>query len=521
MAFAQTIGFNLNFSTYFGGSSWENIRGVATDPQGYIYITGGTNSADYPTTFGPAHQGPSCTVQPCTCIVALPNNTCSDIFVTKLTPDGKTIVWSRLIGTTGHDRAYGVKYDNTGYLLIYGRMAPGYTMTAGVVQPSFGGWGIAGQAGYGPQNGFIGKINPNNGNIIWISYLGSAALVRDANVDELGNVYAVTGYEPQFGSPWRPDQQFPVAFANAYRKTPYGSADSVVFKINPSGTQILWGTYFGGTGWDESPQSIGVHLTSKNVYISGQTQSTDLPNTSSVFSQGRSAHGGWDYFVAKFSSDGSSLFWTAYLGGSGNELHNTQNLVIEQSTGNVYVSPFTSSANYPTTAGAFQRTFGGASGDVAISKISSDGATLLASTFVGGNSNDNSDGLILNSANQRIYFTGNTGSTNFPVTANAYQSTFKGGNNEGDGFLAVLSDDLSHMLYSTYLGGTSADACRGATVDINNNFLCGGLSFSTNFPVLNAIQPSSVSAPKGILVKFTPSSADTTPPSPPTGITIN
>jgi len=510
--------FNLSFSTYIGGTLWENIRSVTTDPQGYIYITGGTNSSNYPTTFGPSHQSP-----PGTCINS--SGSCSDIFVTKLTPDGKQIVWSRLIGTNGHDRAYGIKYDATGYLLLHGRMSNGYTMTSGVIQPTFGGWGIIGVDGYGPQNGFIGKLDPSNGNIIWISYIGSASLVRDANVDELGNVYVVTGYEPSLGSPWRPDQQYPAAFANAYRKTPYsgGVSDSVIFKINPNGTQILWGTYFGGSGSEDAAQSIGVHRATKNVYISGQTQSTDLPGTANVFSQGKNNHGGVEYFVAKFSSDGSSLFWSAYLGGSGNENHNSQNLVVDQSTGDVYVSPFTGSANYPTTSGAFQTAFGGGYGDVAISKISSDGTTLLASTFVGGSSNDNSDGLILDSANHRIYFTGNTGSTNFPLTANAYQSTNKGGSMEGDAFVSVMSDDLSQLLYSTYLGGSDNDSCRGSTVDASGNFLCGGMSYSTNFPILNAFQSSKAGDVDNILVKFIPSApaSDTQAPSIPANLTAS
>jgi len=499
--------FNLNFSTYIGGTLWENIRGITTDPQGYIYITGGTNSPTFPTTFGPSHQSP-----PGNCIN--PGGQCSDIFVTKLTPNGQQIVWSRLLGTNGHDRAYGIKYDTTGYLLLHGRMSNGYTMTSGVVQTAFGGWGIAGVDGYGPQNGFIGKLDPNNGNIVWISYIGSASLVRDATIDELGNVYVVTGYEPSLGSPWRPDQQYPAAFANAYRKTPYSGnvSDSVVFKISANGIQILWGTYFGGSNWDESAQSIGVHRTSKNIYICGQTQSTDLPGTANVFSQGRNYHGGRDYFVAKFSSDGSSLLWSAYLGGSGDEFHNSQNLVVEQSTGNVYVSPFTTSANYPTTSGAFQTTIGGGYGDVAISKISSDGTTLMASTFVGGNSNDNSDGLVLDSVNHRIYFTGNTGSTNFPVTSNAYQSTNTGGSNEGDGFLGILSDDLTQLLYSTYLGGSGDDGFRAAFVNTNGDFLCGGMSNSDNWPVLNAIQSSRAGDVDNILVKFSPAITDIIPP---------
>lgn len=103
----------LLFSTYIGGTAWENLRGLTTDSQGYIYVTGGTNSADYPSTMSLPHQGPDHTLWPKGGCVQSRNGgwPCCDIFVTKLTPDGKSIVWSRLIGTSGHDRAYGVKWD--------------------------------------------------------------------------------------------------------------------------------------------------------------------------------------------------------------------------------------------------------------------------------------------------------------------------------------------------------------------------------------------------------------------------
>ena len=505
----STVKATLVFSTYIGGTAWENLRGIATDPQGYIYITGGTNSADYPTTMGPPHQGPDHTLWPKGGCLQSRNGSwpCCEIFVTKLTPDGKNIVWSRLIGTTGHDRAYGVKWDPTGYLLIWGRMGMGYKMTPGVFQPTFGGHDDNRRSGYGYQNGFIGKLNPSDGSIYWISYCGSEMLVRNADVDEVGNVYAVTGYKGNH-SPWAPHTArcpWHTAFRNAYQKTPPGGLfDSVVMKIKSDGTQVLWASYFGGTDWDEPPQSIGIHTSTREVYICGQTKSKDLPGTSNVFTRGRKFNGGnWDFFVAKFSSDGSVLRWAAYLGGSSDEFLNTQNLIIEQSTGNVYVFPWTGSTDYPVTTGSFQSKFQGGNGDAAISKISSDGTTLMASTYLGGSSNDNGDGIVLDNMGN-VYVSGETQSSNFPVTSGAFQSNLVSGSKSA--FATIISSDLSHIIYSTYLGGSIPPGCqtgsRATAIDPWNNLIIGGCSNCDNLPTRNAIQPSRAGHFDATIAKF-------------------
>jgi len=474
-----------SFATYIGGTEWENIRGVTVDRQGYIYITGGTNSADYPRTFGPAHQSGTRG----TCVAV----SCSDIFVTKFAADGQSIVWSRLIGTAGHDRAYGIKYHEVGgvgYLLVYGRMGRNYTMTPGVLQTQFKGPDY-GSGGYGYQNGFVGKLNPSTGDIIWISYVGTDTLVRNADVDEIGNVYIITGYAP-VGSTAEPSPCAPSVsgclpwynkFGGSAYPNPMGDRDAVILKVSGDGTSVIWATYYGGTGSEDPAGGISVDRSTKEVIIMMQSNSTGLA-TSGIFSQGASYHGGiTDFLIAKFNSTGKSRLWSGYLGGSAAEPYGCKNIMVEQATGNVIIAAPTRSSNFPTTSGAYQTTPGGGGGNSFVSKISADGKTLIGSTYISGNSTmSNVEGFDLNSRGEVVIGFGLEATSNFPLTADAFQSAFQGTRN---GAIAVLSNNLTRLIYSTYYGNGN-DEFRALAVDVNDNIIAAGHSTAGSFPTYRA-----------------------------------
>jgi hypothetical protein len=180
---------------------------------------------------------------------------------------------------------------------------------------------------------------------------------------------------------------------------------------------------------------------------------------------------------------------TVELGGSGNEFTETHGLALD-SAGNAYVGATTLSADFPTTAGAFQRTYGGAGGggnypgDGFVAKISPSGK-LVASTFLGGKSGEGIEGIGLD-AQGDVYVSGATFSTNFPVTHGAFQASLKG---TADLFGSKLSADLGTLLYSTYLGGSGEDYGRTAWADRAGNFYIAGEVRSTNFPTANPMQP--------------------------------
>lgn len=480
----------LVFSTYIGGSQFEQIRDITSDKSGNIYITGGTTSPDFPTTPGVydntfAEGGTS-----------LGSGGPMDIFIVKYSSNGK-MVWSTFLGGPNYDRAYAIEVDDSGYVFVGGRAGDGFPTTPGVLQPTFAG-DISPNGAYGKQDGFIAKLSQDGSRLIWATYFGSndGGIIRDIDIDSVGYVYLV---QPGAANP------HPHITQNAFQKTNGGGNDVVVAKISPDASHVVWATYFGGSGDDGGGPSIRVDGKGF-VYIAGSSTSTNLPTTQGAYD--RAYNGGQnDLFVAKFSPDGSSLIYGTYLGGSGNEGVETHNLAVDRE-GNSYVSSGTTSSDFPTTPGAFQRTRPGGNGDTFISKISVDGTSLLGSTFIGGNQGDFSQGIYADD-DQNIYIGGYTASPNFPVTPNAFQKSFGG---VGDIFVLKLASDFSRPLYASYFGGSMGDDGRTLWADEQGNIYVAGQTLSKNLPILNAQQPmyaDTTNKDDGCLAKFSPMSSST------------
>jgi hypothetical protein len=471
----STESYSLAFSTYLGGSNYQHARDVFVDNQGYIYITGGTSSVDFPKTEGPAFNNATCP--------SLGSAGQLDVFVAKFNPNGSR-VWSRLLGGPCYDRAYAIEVDYQGYVYIAGRAGEGFLTTPGVFQPNFQG---TDEGIYGKQDAFVAKLAPDGGSVIWASYVGVGNLARDLAIDSNGDVYVPLAYSGQGGIPpssW---------FAHAFQPSLQGGTECGAIKISNDGSKVIWATWLGGSADDTQAASIRVD-NNNNVYLALNTYSSNIPTTPGVFD--RSYNGGADYYVAKLSSDGSSLIFGTYLGGSQDEFISTHNLALD-AQGNVYVSVATSSSNFPTTNGAFQTKFGGATFDMAVSKLSPTGA-LLYSTFIGGNGNENPDGIYVD-VSGNVFLTGQTSSTNFPVSVGAYQSINRGGQ---DAVLLRLSADFSHLLYSTYLGGSNDDSGRSGYLDNVGNLYMTGETKSSNWPTLNAFQNTYTGTGDVILAKF-------------------
>ncbi|MGH9900681.1 MAG: SBBP repeat-containing protein [Pyrinomonadaceae bacterium] len=483
---------SLAFSTYLGGSQFEHIRDIATDSAGNVYVTGGTRSSDFPTTAGAYQRTPN---------PGTPENASIerfDVFVTKMDSAGR-IVWSTLLGGPNYDRAYAIEVDGQGNVYVAGRAGRGFPVTAGSFQTSFQGGEEA--AFYGPQDGFVAKLSPNGGQLLWASYFGTSdpRIIRDLAVDSAGNVYIASAHE--FGS-------YPTAVNNAFNNGPRGGQDGVAAKIKADGTQVLWATYLGGSAWEGGENSVRVDA-SGNPYVLLTTESSDATTTAGAYD--RSYAGSQDLYVAKLGSGSGLLSWGTYLGGTGNESTETHEFAVD-AAGNCYVAAPTTSTAFPTTTGAYQRTFGGGTNDVFVSKISADGARLVASTFVGGAGNDRPEGVAVDAAGN-VYFTGTTTSANFPVTAGARQTTLNGSR---DAIAVKLSASFGQLLYSTYMGGTGTEYGRGATADAQGNFFFGGETSSNDWPTLNAAQGTYRGGSDASLAKFTAGGPAPTPTPNPT-----
>ena len=221
-------------------------------------------------------------------------------------------------------------------------------------------------------------------------------------------------------------------------------SDVFVSKLNSGLTSLLASTYLGLT---ECGYSIALD-TSGNVYVTGYTGSTDFPTTSGAYDT--SFNGGdYDVFVSKLNSGLTSLLASTYLGGSGPDEGNSLTL---DTSGNVYVTGATKSTDFPTMSGAYD-TFGGYYdySDVFISKLDSGLTSLLASTYLVGLNMIMGISLALDTSGN-VYVTGYTGSSSFPTTSGAYDTSFNGG--DYDVFVSKLNSGLTSLLASTYLGGS-------------------------------------------------------------------
>ena len=282
-------------------------------------------------------------------------------------------------------------------------------------------------------------------------------------IDSAGNAYVMG---------WTDSSDFPKL--NAFQGTYAGvNGDISVTKLNPAGSAILYSTYLGGS---ESEGAAGIALDANgNVYLAGHTESTDFPTVNPI----QAMKGPIDAFIAKLNSTGSALVYSTYLGGSSYDIGYG---IAVDSSGNAYVTGYTMSTDFPT-ANAIQASPSGST-DGFVTKINAAGSALVYSTYLGGNYTDQGFAIAVDAAGN-AYVTGDTTSTNFP-TANALQAA-----NAGDysAFVTKINAAGTAFVFSTYLGGSDRDSGRGIAVDSASNAYVTGLTYSTDFPIANALQP--------------------------------
>ena len=286
-------------------------------------------------------------------------------------------------------------------------------------------------------------------------------------VDGSGNAYVTGGTS---------SSNFPTT-VGTFDTTHNGALDAFVTKLDPTGSTLVYSTYLGGNQFDRGHQ-IAVDGTG-NAYVTGGTSSSNFPTTVGAFDTTHNA--GTDAFVMKLDATGSTLVYSTYLGGDQSDPGVGIGV---DGVGNAYVTGGTSSSNFPTTVGAFDTTSNGG-GDAFVTKLDPTGSTLVYSTYLGGSGVDSSHGIALDGSGN-VYVTGDTNSSNFPVTAGAFDPTFNGIGTTNpslfDVFVTKVDSTGSTLFYSTYLGGSSDDRGEGIAVDDAGNTYVTGLTHSCNFP---------------------------------------
>jgi hypothetical protein len=244
--------------------------------------------------------------------------------------------------------------------------------------------------------------------------------------------------------------------------------------IDPS---LVYSTYLGGSYFD-SGTAIAVDSTG-SAYIAGSTSSSDFPTDAGAL-QINYRGGFQDAFVTKLNRSGSAIAYSTYLGGT--NFDDAEGIAVD-SSGNAYITGSTESDDFPTTAGAFQATFGSGSEHVFVTKLNSNGSALVYSTYLGGRVREEGRGIVIGSLGN-AYVTGLTESDDFPVTEGAFQTKY-GGNGlvAGDAFVTQLNKSGSALIYSTFLGGKGGDYAGGIALDSSGDAYIIGTTGSSNFPI--------------------------------------
>ena len=418
----------LFYSTYLGGSNDDVGFGIAVDTVGNAYVTGFTDSTNFPTTTGafqPVFGGTF------------------DAFVTKLNPTGSGLVYSTYLGGGGTDVSRGIAVDTLGNAYVTGATSSSnFPTTPGAFQTAFG----------GVFDAFVTKLNPTGSMLVYSTYLGGSNDDDGGGlaIDTVGNAY-VTGRTAS--------SNFPTT-AGAFDTTFNGATDAFVAKVDATGSGLVYSTFLGGSGFENSVFSFGgiVVDASGNAYVTGGTESSDFPTTVGAF-QPASA-GNEDAFVTKLNPTGSGVVYSTYLSGSSTDVGTA---ITVDGSGNAYVTGVTFSANFPTTPGAFDTTANGEN-DVFIAKLNATGSSLVYSTYLGGSDSEFGRSIAVDSLSN-VHVTGETRSLNFPTTPGAFQPAFGGPLGDFDAFVTKLNPTGSGLVYSSYLGGNGDDFGYGIAVD--------------------------------------------------------
>ncbi|MFH1050528.1 MAG: SBBP repeat-containing protein [bacterium] len=428
----------LVYSTFIGGSAYEEVKDIKTDALGNVYICGNTNSNNFPTIPGGYDQS---------------YNGNYDAFVSKLNSDGSGLIFSTFIGSDEDDKASSLDIDASGNVFVTGLTASSsFPITMGAYD----------MIANGEFDAFVLKLGSSGGNLLYSTFLGGSIYdeAKSIVIDNMGYAFVT-------GKTYSAD--FPVT-SGSYDEMFGGGQDIFVCKIGAEGTTLDFSTYIGGAGIDIA-NSIDLDV-SKNVYITGETESDDYPTTGGAFDI--SFNGGRDVIVSKFNSSLNALMYSTFIGGSANDAG--YGITIDNSS-NAIICGETISGSYPTTFGSYDLSFNGGV-DGIVSKLNSTGSSLVFSTFMGGTGDDRLCGIELDNSNN-IYLAGYSGSIDFPVSSNAVGKTNSGAY---DAVIVRLLSAGNSLGYSSYLGGAQNEESYAIALSSDLNAIICGSTASSDFP---------------------------------------
>lgn len=479
------LSYSARFNAY--------LNAIAVDASRNTYIAGTTNSTNFPTTPGalqPAHGGQY------------------DGLIAKLDPTGSTLLFATFLGGDQYDSVSGIALDSGGNVIVAGSTSSSNFPVNHALQPSL----AVGADPNGNGDAFVSKLDPSGAQLLYSTYMGGSDSdeARGVAVDANGQV-VIAGTTSS--------SNFPTS-AGALQSVYGGRGDAFVAKLDTAKSgpaSLVLSTYLGGRD-NDGASAVAVDADG-SPYVTGSTGSANFPTANAFQSSCRSCGVGatddYDAFVSKLSADGTALAYSTFLGGG---LRDVGAAIALDSSGNTYVTGGTSSANFPTTTGAFQMALRQANdsfpGDAFVSKLNAAGSALVYSSFIGGSAYDEAGGIAVD-ASGSAFVSGFSYSADFPAISPA-QGYGGGTCDDGwdyypctDAFVARMNVSGSALTFSTYLGGGTDDSATAIAVDVSANAYVTGTTGGA-FPST----AGAISMPgNGFVAKISPASVGTGPTS--------
>lgn len=437
LIFALKVGAQTcaSFSTYFGGTQFDEIKSVCVDVNKNNYIIGNTYSVDLPITMGLISD------------TALGNY---DVFLAKFDSCG-SLIWCTYFGTPNFDSGEKIKMTNDGNLVFCGYTSGvNLPVSSGCFQPSNNG-------GY---DCFLTKITPS-GTIIWSTYFGKSNgdFAYDVSVDALDNVI-IGGTSTSTNLYTTP---------SSFQPNHKGSTDAFVARFSKVGI-LKWCTYYGGSG-GEDIHALAID-SDYNIIGIGGTFSTNLNTSASAYQAFN--EGSPDAYIIKLDSNCVRVF-SSYIGGTG--LEDAWGVATDVSN-TIYLAGHTNSPDFDTTAFAYQTIKQGSLSDWYLTKWSPSGS-LLNSTLFGGFNNDLLLRMVFVSPNH-LMLLGKTESSNMPIIGTNNQLTLSGGY---DGFLTLFDVTSMFPIWSSYYGGSLEEDPLDIVANYSSSIVFVGSTNSTDYPL--------------------------------------
>lgn len=443
----------VTYAGFLGGSEEDcSFRcAMALDSLGAVYVTGLTDSPDFPTT--PGAYDTSVPVQ-------------EDAFIAKISADGSTLVYATLLGGGDEDWGRAITVDGAGRAIVTGHTrSSDFPTTPGAYDRTH-------ENTIYPDDGFVTILSADGSELFYSTYFGGSA-------EEIGKGIAVNSAGRVFVAGATQSSNFPTttgAFDTTYNSPSPGGGemDAFVLQLNPAGAgaaDLVYGTFIGG-GYDEWVDALVID-DSGAVFVAGTTGSSTFPTTPGAWLTVQP--GDRDGFVAKLNAQGSALDFSTFIGGAGEE---SADAVVVDASGRVVVEGYTKSESFPTTPGAYDRDLGG-DRDMYVVMLEADGSAPIFSTFVGGSDGEYSGSTLAIASDGGVIATGGSRSFNFPTTQGCPDQTLNG---LEDAVIFVLDPSGTTLRYGTYLGGWHWEFGYGVAATAKGAVVVGRTR-SNDFPV--------------------------------------